>query len=312
MPKMQSTIGQRTRQDARQGAKYTSALRKHTGACPPRRGQVLQFLARHLDEHVFAIGGIAAAWAQMGLRVLILRERKCDLRVPKMRRVKGRWICEELPEPPGAYSIPHWSPAPGQGEGRLAEQDMDWYVGDVGSGPLKDTPLREAVRHARDTFDLTVLLPDFHGDLWHPYDLADYLVAIAGVADLPRRERRLRMVGTEQVVHQPRLTPQQSAAVLRERHLKFLHQHDVAVHGLVCHGSNEARAADPAFYDAVAQDMHDSGIPLLGWITLSGPLHAFRALPSRTDLENTGFVAAHSATTRQILTRLPGICPPTV
>ncbi|WP_432004242.1 hypothetical protein [Streptomyces sioyaensis] len=309
MPKMQSTIGQRARQDARQGTKYTNALRKHAGSCPPRRGQVLQFLARHLDEHVFAIGGITAAWAQMGLRVLILRERKYDLRVPKMQQVKGRWICEELPEPPGAYSIPHWSPTPGQGEGRLAEQDMDWYIG---SGPLKDTPLREAVRHARDTFDLTVLLPDFQGDLWHPYDLADHLVAIAGVADLPRRERRLRMVGTEQVVHQPRLTPQQSAAVLRERHLKFLYQHDVAVHGLVCHGSSQARAADPAFYDAVARDMHDSGIPLLGWITSSAGLRPFRALPSRTDLENTGFVAVHNAAARQILTVLPGLCLPTV
>ncbi|MEU5977682.1 hypothetical protein [Streptomyces sp. NPDC047315] len=80
---------QRASRDARQGAKYTTALRTHTGAHPPR-GQVIQFLARSLDEHVYVVGGIAAAWARAGLRVLLLRERKNEIRRPKMQRVKGR------------------------------------------------------------------------------------------------------------------------------------------------------------------------------------------------------------------------------
>lgn len=170
--------------------------------------------------------------------------------------------------------------------------------------PLEDAPLREAVRHARYAFDITVLVPDFCRDLWHPYELADHYVAIAS-ADLPRHERRLRLVGTEQVAHQVRLTPQQSAAVLRDRHLRFLRRSDVtdriAVRGLVCHGGARVRAADPAFDDAVAQDMHDSGVPLLGWITRPGGLRPFGAVPSQADLEDTRIVPAYTAVARQIL-----------
>ncbi|MFC5144607.1 DUF4345 domain-containing protein [Streptomyces aureoversilis] len=40
----------------------------------------------------------------------------------------------------------------------------------------------------------------------------------------PRHERRLRSVGTEQVEYQVRLNPLQNAAVLRDRHLRFLHR----------------------------------------------------------------------------------------
>ncbi|MEW2577801.1 hypothetical protein [Streptomyces syringium] len=139
-------------------------------------------------------------------------------------------------------------------------------------------------------------------------------MAIAS-ADLPRHEHRLRLVGTEQVALQVRLTPQQSAAVLRDRHLRFLRRSDVtdriAVRGLVCHGGARVRAADPAFYDAVAQDMHDSGVPLLGWITRSGGLRPFGSVPSQADLEGTRIVPAYTAVARQILNVLPGVHLPT-
>ncbi|MER7050105.1 hypothetical protein [Streptomyces jumonjinensis] len=64
-------------------------------------------------------------------------------------------------------------------------------------------------------------------------------------------------------------------------------RHDVAIHGLVCHGREPARSTDPAFYDAVAQDMGTSGVPLLG----------------------DGFVAAYTATAQNILAVLPGNRP---
>ncbi|WP_185842058.1 transposase [Streptomyces sp. WAC 06725] len=59
-------------------------------------------------------------------------------------------------------------------------------------------------------------------DLWHPIEVADHFVAVAGAADLSREERRLRQAGAGQAVHRSRLTPQQSAAALRDRHLACL------------------------------------------------------------------------------------------
>ncbi|MEU5977681.1 hypothetical protein [Streptomyces sp. NPDC047315] len=156
-----------------------------------------------------------------------------------------------------------------------------------------------------------VLIPNFLPDLWRPYRFVDHFVAIAGTADLPRHERRLRMAGTRQVVHEPQLTPQQSAAVLRDRHLHFLYRHDVAVHGLVCHGREPARSADPVFYAAFTQDMSTSGVPLLGWITQPNHrLVPFGTTPPQGDLERDDFVAAHAATALSILEVLAGNRPP--
>ena len=126
-------------------------------------------------------------------------------------------------------------------------------------------------------------------------------------ADLPRHERRLRSAGTEQVVHDS-THPTERCRTARPPPT-VLARHDVAVHGLVCQ-SREARTTDPAFYDAVAQDMNDSGTPLLGWVTRPERLLPHQALPSRSPLEDSGFVSAHIDAARQILTVLPGTCAP--
>ncbi|MFD9575576.1 hypothetical protein ACFWBI_37885 [Streptomyces sp. NPDC059982] len=268
-----------------------------------------------MDDHVFIIGGIAAAWARLGLRVLLLSEREHEARVPKLRRVKGEWVPVEPPSPPGSYSTPLWNPFPHQGgRGRLAEQNLHWYETEATADRSTESPLRQAVAYARESFDLIVLLPSFIlSDLWHPFDVTDHFVAIAGVGDLPRVERRIGRAGAKQVVHRPQLTPQQSAAVLRDRHLGFLSRHGVAIHGLVCHGSADARAADPDFYDAVAQDMSDGGVPLLGWVTQPERLIAFGSLPAwKSVLEEHGegsFVAAHTGAARGVLSRLGAALP---
>lgn len=314
MPKAQSTAEQRARRDARKGTKYTTALRAHTQESPSR-GQVVQFLARNLHDHVYIIGGIAAAWAHLGQRVLLLRDREPDVRMPSLERVKGKWVSVEPPSPPGPYSVPLWTPAPHKGsQGRLAEQDLAWYSTEASPDRPTNSPLRDAIGYARETFDFIILLPSFVlSDLWHPYDVADHFIAIAGVGDLPRTERRIGRTGTTQVVHQPQLTPQQSAAVLRDRHLSFLHRHDVAVHGLVCHGEAEAHSTDPAFYNAVAKDMSDSGVPLLGWVAQPTRFVAFGSLPSRKILEEheDDLVAVHTDAAHSILSRLCDASLPT-
>ncbi|MFF5639644.1 hypothetical protein [Streptomyces sp. NPDC012825] len=113
------------------------------------------------------------------------------------------------------------------------------------------------------------------------------------VSDLPRVEHRMRTKGTEEIPHKRYLSPQQSAVVLRERYLKFLEGHDVAVHGVVCVGHARARAVAPAFYDAVAQDMDDSGIPLLARVT---PPH--RTVPRRPERRVPTTAPARPTTTR--------------
>ncbi|MFF2812533.1 hypothetical protein ACFVT2_36250 [Streptomyces sp. NPDC058000] len=283
---------------------YTTAL--HNRDALQSRGQVVQFVARCLSDHFSAISGIGAAWARLGLRVLLLDERKYQVHSPTARRVKGRFVFDAPPEPPGPFSVLLWEAA--SGAGRLVRLDMDWYAQDPALSSRDDSPLQDAIRHACTAFDITVLLPDFCLDLWRPYPVADHFVAVAGVGDLPRHETRLRMAGLDKVLEKSALTPQQSAAVLRDRHLGFLNGRGAAIHGLVCRGSAEARDADPAFYDAVVQDMVDSGIPLLGWIAEhTGKLRPSGAVPSKEHLGDDEFVEPYMATALHLLTVLPGI-----
>lgn len=266
MPKMQSTAAQHARRDARAGLKYTAALRSHSEA-PPRQGPIVQFLSAPWHENGGIGMAIAEAWARAGLNVLLLNDWEPERPSRPMRRVKGRWITEEAPTPPGPHSVLRRHPA--QGRGLLAELNMEWYDGQTGAGRRTDQPVREALGQAWEHFDIVVLDRDLPLGLWRPCRLADHFIAVVAVSDLPRVERRMRTNGTERTAHKRHLSPQQSAAVLRERHLRFLEGHDVAVHGVVCSGHIQAQAVDPVFYAEVAQDMDDSGIPLLAWLTPS-------------------------------------------
>ncbi|MEU1820298.1 hypothetical protein ABZ543_34740 [Streptomyces roseifaciens] len=60
----------------------------------------------------------------------------------------------------------------------------------------------------------------------------------------------------------------------------------------------------------MAEDMHASGVPLLGWITPPSGLRPYGAVPSQADLEDTSIVSGHTPVARQILNVLPGIRRP--
>ncbi|WP_189177522.1 hypothetical protein [Streptomyces lasiicapitis] len=312
MPKGQSTAAQHARREARQGSKYTIALRRQQAG--GGEGQVVQFLAPVLCEHVHVVSGIGAAWARQGLRVLLLRERRWESPRPRMRMVprKGRrlpsWVVEDPAPRSGPKTEVLWSAQ--EGTGQLSDMLMHWDAEEEGSNGW-DVHLREALVTARRDFDLVVLVPCFESYLWRPFAEADHLFALTDVGDLPRSERRLALNGSEQLPLERQLTPRQSAAILRDRHLSFLHdqdhRHQVAVRGVICHGATAVRDVAPAFYDSVSLDMTESGLPLLGWVTLP---RKFRPhVPSAELAGDDPFVTAHAVAADAALRTLPLVCP---
>ncbi|MDL5198653.1 hypothetical protein [Streptomyces sp. ALI-76-A] len=91
MPKNQSTAAQTARRASRSGAKYTEALRAATGDTP-HAPHVLRFLAERSGNLYYLVGGIAAAWAHSGQRVLLLEEAEdyWRLSMSGARRSRGR------------------------------------------------------------------------------------------------------------------------------------------------------------------------------------------------------------------------------
>ncbi|MEU5525260.1 hypothetical protein ABZ759_32760 [Streptomyces sp. NPDC047860] len=75
MPKNQSTAAQIARRASRSGGMYTEALRRaKTSEATPRTPHILRFLAEHSGNLYHLVGGITAAWAPSGRRVLLLEE----------------------------------------------------------------------------------------------------------------------------------------------------------------------------------------------------------------------------------------------
>ncbi|MFJ8670269.1 hypothetical protein [Streptomyces sp. NPDC093600] len=77
MPKNQSTAAQTARWASRSGGKYTEARRRATTSEAPRTPHVLRFLAEHSGNLYHLVGGIAAAWAHSGQRVLYGHRPSC-------------------------------------------------------------------------------------------------------------------------------------------------------------------------------------------------------------------------------------------
>ncbi|MFB6784874.1 hypothetical protein ACFCX0_48540 [Streptomyces sp. NPDC056352] len=74
MPKNQSTAAQTARRASRSGGKYTEALRRAKTSKTAHAQRVLRFLAERSGNLYYLVGGIAAAWAHSGQRVLLLEE----------------------------------------------------------------------------------------------------------------------------------------------------------------------------------------------------------------------------------------------
>lgn len=259
------------------GAKYTNA---RAGRAPrQRRGRVVQFLTgAHHD--LGGLGGlslqIAASWARNGLRVLILHEYEgppVDLRLYS-RRVRERRAAEARVEAwPGHRSTLLWQPAsPREHDGELVEQHTPWYLPSDKPGRLQrdESPLGDALTSARAHFDAVVLMG---GTSWARTEHVDDFVLLASLRDgIPVSQRIARKAGRKEEVVEHPLTPQQSAALLRDRHLQsFDHRSPVPFLGMAGVLTPRRRRTMPSvesgFRAGLEDDMRRAGLPLLGFIT---------------------------------------------
>lgn len=313
MPKHQTTAAQAARQDANDGAKYTAALRGRRDAAPARTA-VVRFLAEESGHLYELIGGIAAAWAGTGLRVLLLQEADSSWRwtltgtLPRGRRQQP--VVRTAPEPVTAVL---WEQP--TGPGTLVHHRCVWDVWGPGSDrgmPVRDrTPVRTAVAAARDAYDIVVLLPD--GSWSFPdQELATASIAAVGLADFPHTDCRVAVSDTGEHRGAP-LSPEQCAAVLRERHLSFLFGFglsglSLSPDALIWQLRGEV-PVDDAYLKRVDRDMARVGLHTLGWATLEPlPLRPSRRLPTSEQLASPDFVRPYrgiAGRLRQVLEDLP-------
>lgn len=253
------------------GVKYTK-LRQP--ASPRRhRGRVIQFLT---ESHEVATlpHQIAAAWTRQGLHVLIVHEYepyRTDLDLYS-RNVKKRKAAEARAQAhPGPRStvLVH----PDTDHGRLVDQHSTWWAQGEDSPSGKSAPLREVLEAGRAQFDMVILRAR---GVFPRVPLVDDFVLLAHTTDgIPFREGLTRGSGGDSQTEWLPLAPAQSAALLRDRHLKFLF-HPVPLLGMVTsetvwNGDAPARP-DPGFVRAVGEDMAAVGLPLLGHVTLTRDL----------------------------------------
>jgi hypothetical protein len=218
---------------------------------------------------------IAGAWARTGLRVLLLHEYKHAPSHWRMdlysRRAKIRKEAEaRIDGWPGPRSTVLWRAAPSAGRGLVASQHAVWSLhSSDGGGRLSfdDTPLREALRISRAHFDAIVLMSS-----WPQHRQGARCIVLAS-SDIPDSETIPFTYDRDVPLPRFPLTAQQSAAVLRDRHLRFLASYaSVPLLGMITSNGPTARRpprkVDGAFRAGVEEDMKAVGLPLLGHITL--------------------------------------------
>ncbi|WP_327425319.1 hypothetical protein OG963_00045 [Streptomyces sp. NBC_01707] len=274
------------------GAKY---IRLRGRAPVQQRGRTVQFLME--DGH--AVGSlplqIAAVWARGGLRVLMLHEYEhapMNLALYS-RRVKERRAAEQRKrEWPGHRSTVLWQAGPVGAGGLLASQHTPWTTPPPDPRRLTydDTPLREAVALGQDHFDVVVIMGR---SSWPRTEHVEHFVLVADTGGIPLTERVAHGHGPKRKVTEQPLDPRQSSALLRDRHLRFLHDRLPPFLGMVsaCTARLPAPVPDPVFLMAVEADMARAGLPLLGCVTLADRgLEAARA--GRDDAPSPATVAA--------------------
>ncbi|WP_069764872.1 hypothetical protein [Streptomyces sp. LUP47B] len=248
------------------GVRYTQVRR---AALPSRNGRTVQFLLEDRYELSTLAVQIAAAWALQGMRVLLVHEYKPSGIGMELysRRARERKAAEQrLQEWPGYRSTLLWKAGTGRDQGGLlVEQHTPWSTPPANPKYLTtdDSPLRDALQLGRRHFDCIVLMGR---PTWPHRELVDHFVVLAATNGAPVAETLTHGAMPEERREHP-LTPEQSAALLRERHLNFLHHRPTAFLGMIS-GSRQLPAAEPkpGFVHAVEANMAAAGIPLLGHV----------------------------------------------
>ncbi|MFE5097384.1 hypothetical protein ACFRCI_45680 [Streptomyces sp. NPDC056638] len=266
----------------------------------PHAPHVLRFLAERSGNLYRLAGGIAAAWAHSGQRVLLLEEAQDYWRWTMNgvfdRRSRGRRKKETEPAaPPEPTTSTLW--ASPDGPGVLVQHTCMWEVRYPSwesdrSGPRTDrSPLAAAVADALDAYDVIVLLPK---SAWSYPDResATAHVVLGEIDIFPDADCRTALPGTGGEERGVPLSPEQSAAVLRERCLGFLFGFPslpIQLDGVIWQSNGEL-PVDANYLAGIDRDMNRAGLRPLGW-TLSERWPApHRQLPEPDQLKDLRFV----------------------
>ncbi|MEU3777420.1 hypothetical protein AB0F11_30340 [Streptomyces sp. NPDC032472] len=300
MPKNQSTAAQSARRASRSGGKYTEALRRaKTSEATPRTPHVLRFLAEHSGNLYHLVGGIAAAWAHSGQRVLLLEEAEDYWRwtMSGVGRSRSRRRKKEIEpaSPPEPTTSTLW--ASQDGPGLLARHTCMWQVrhpsqeSDRGGLPRTDRrPLTAAVADALGTYDVIVLVPKHWS--YPDRENATTHVVVGEIDIFPDTDCRTALPGPGGGERGVPLSPEQSAAVLRERCLDFLFGFPhlpIALDGVIWQSNGEL-PVDADYLAGVDRDMDHAGLRPLGWSLAGRRPHPHRQLPEADQLKDSSFV----------------------
>ncbi|MFD3548987.1 hypothetical protein ACFWUW_25835 [Streptomyces sp. NPDC058655] len=311
MPKNQSTAAQTARRASRSGAKYTEALRGAQTADTPHAPHVLRFLAERSGNLYYLVGGIAAAWAYSGQRVLLLEEaedywrwRMSGVGRGRSRRKKG--IEPAIPPEPTTSTL--W--ASPDGPGFLTRHTCMWETRHAAQEnnrglPRTDrSPLAAAVADALGTYDVVVLVPKYWS--YPDGENATAHVVIGEIDIFPDTDCRTALPGPGGEERGVPLSPEQSAAVLRERCLDFLFGFPhlpIVLDGVIWQSYGEL-PVDADYLAGVDRDMDRAGLPPLGWSLAGRRPDPHRQLPEPDQLKDPDFVQRYQAIARRLRTAL--------
>ncbi|MFZ3562914.1 hypothetical protein ACOKM5_44065 [Streptomyces sp. BH097] len=296
MPKNQSTAAQRARGASRSGSKYTEALRRAETREAPRTPHVLRFLAERSGNLYHLVGGIAAAWAHSGQRVLLLEEAEdyWRLTMSGMRRSRSRRKKENEPAtPPEPTSSTLWfSP---DGRGLLTRHSCMWQTrrpaqeSDRGFPHTDRSPLAAAVADAIDAYDVIVLLPRYWS--YPDREFATSHVVLGEIDIFPDVDCRTVLPGPGGEEKGVPLSPEQSAAVLRERCLSFLFgspHPPITLDGVIWQ-SNWDLPGDGDYLAGIDRDMLRAGLRPLGWSLARRRPYPHKQLPEADQMKDPVF-----------------------
>ncbi|TGG78398.1 hypothetical protein [Streptomyces albus] len=298
MPKNQSTAAQAARRASRSGGKYTEALRRaKTSEGTPHPPHVLRFLAERSGNLYHLVGGIAAVWAHSGQRVLLLEEAESYWRwaMSGVGRSRSRRKKETEPAvPPEPTTSTLW--ASPDGPGLLTRHTCMWETrhpvkqNNRGFPQTDRSPLAAAVADAIDAYDVIVLLPQYWS--YPDREIATAHVVLGEIDAFPDTDCRTVLPGSGGEEKGAPLSPEQSAAVLRERCLGFLFGSPhlpITLDGVIWQ-SNGKLPVDADYLAGVDRDMNRVGLRPLGWSLAGRRSLPHKQLPEPDQLKDPSFV----------------------
>ncbi|MGP3974411.1 hypothetical protein ACTWQF_10465 [Streptomyces sp. 8N114] len=144
---------------------------------------------------------------------------------------------------------------------------------------------------ALDAYDVIVLLPK-EGWCYPDRESATAHVVLGEVDVFPHTDCRTLLPGTRGEEEGVPLSPEQSAAVLRERCVSFLFgspRLPIALDGVIWQ-SNGKLPVDADYLAGVDRDMSRAGLRPLGWTTFERWPTSHRELPEPAQFQNLDFV----------------------